>query len=96
MTTFNEKLWRWRDFKDQSARVWVTVGGISVIAAIVLIFFYLLYVVLPIFNSAEIEKLAEYPVFSAESRTLYLDLEEQGLVEFTTRPIEPGSEPWVV
>ena len=37
----------WREFKDRAARYGVAFGGLSVIFAIVLIFFYLLHVVLP-------------------------------------------------
>ncbi len=78
VTTFNEKLWRWRNFKDVSARFWVGIGGISVIAAICLIFFYLLAVVLPIFQSAEIHREVSYTTVNPELKTLLLDLEEQG------------------
>mgnify|MGYP001820078872 CR=1 FL=1 len=50
----------WREFKDRVARYGVAMGGVSVIFAIVLIFFYLLYVVLPLFYGAEIHTKAEY------------------------------------
>ena len=40
---------QWRMFKDKVAKHSITVGGISIIIAISLIFFYLLYVVLPLF-----------------------------------------------
>ena len=40
---------KWRLVKDSLARYGVIVGGLGVIVAIVLIFFYLLYVVLPLF-----------------------------------------------
>lgn len=52
----------WREFKDRTARYGVAVGGVSVIFAIVLIFFYLLYVVLPLFNGADIETETNYQV----------------------------------
>ncbi len=45
----------WRELKDRIARYGVATGGVSVIFAILLIFFYLLYVVLPLFNGAEID-----------------------------------------
>ena len=51
---------RWREIKDRLARYGVASGGMMVIFAIVLIFFYLLYVVLPLFSGAEIETHAEY------------------------------------
>ena len=74
-----------RSYKDKVAEVGVGVGGISVIVAILLIFLYLLYEVLPLFKSASVEPVAEYPVpatsVRAESaRTLYLATEEQGEV----------------
>ena len=50
----------WREFKDRLARYGVAAGGMMVIFAIVLIFFYLLYVVFPLFNGAAIETHAEY------------------------------------
>jgi phosphate transport system permease protein len=51
---------RWREIKDHAARYYIAFGGISVIVAIVLIFFYLLYVVIPLFRSAQIEPVAQY------------------------------------
>ena len=44
-----------RAFKDKTASVGIAFGGISVIIAILLIFFYLLYEVAPLFHSAEIK-----------------------------------------
>ena len=61
----------WRELKDSLARYGVAAGGVSVIFAIVLIFFYLLYVVLPLFQGAELtveqtyEVAIEQPVYSA-------------------------------
>lgn len=70
---------RRRMAKDAFARHAVAVGGLSVIFAIVLIFFYLLFVVLPLFQSADVEKRASYSVPGATSdETLYLAMEEQG------------------
>jgi phosphate transport system permease protein len=83
---------QWRLLKDSVARWGVGLGGVSVIIAIVLIFFYLLYVVFPLFAPASAEKIAQYslPAVGAESiaeegkssishepHTLYLSLEEQ-------------------
>ncbi len=62
--------------KDKLARHGVAIGGIGVIIAIVLIFFYLLYVVFPLFVPASIEKIAAYPM-PGEGKTLGLDIEEQ-------------------
>jgi len=67
---------RWRMLKDKLASRGVAVGGISVIIAIVLIFFYLLYVVFPLFIPASSDKVAAYGL-PGEGKTLALDIEEQ-------------------
>ena len=68
-----------RNFKDHAARYSIAMGGISVIVAITLIFFYLLYEVAPLFESASAEAVAEYPVPAKElGSTLYIATEEQG------------------
>jgi len=66
-----------RALKDRLARGFVSVGGISIIVAILLIFFYLLQVVVPMFESAEISERKQYTV-PGEGKTLVLGLEEQG------------------
>ncbi|MBE9564351.1 MAG: ABC transporter permease subunit [Proteobacteria bacterium] len=68
-----------RALKDRVARYFVASGGISVIIAILLIFFYLLYVVVPMFGSAEIEESVSYTA-PGEGKTLHLGLEEQGTI----------------
>ncbi|ABZ77381.1 binding-protein-dependent transport systems inner membrane component [Shewanella halifaxensis HAW-EB4] len=50
-----------RAIKDKAAQIGVTVGGTMVFVALLLIFFYLLYVIKPIFDSADVT-----PVVSAE------------------------------
>jgi len=67
---------RWRMLKDRMARHGVAFGGISVIIAIVLIFFYLLYVVFPLFIPASSEAVADYAM-PGEGQTLYMAMEEQ-------------------
>ncbi|HEB82319.1 MAG TPA: ABC transporter permease subunit [Gammaproteobacteria bacterium] len=69
--------YRIRAFKDTLARYLVTLGGISILFAILLIFFYLFYVVLPLFESAEIHQESSF-VAPGEGKTLYIGLEEQG------------------
>lgn len=64
----------WREFKDRAARYGVAMGGVSVIFAIVLIFFYLLYVVMPLFYGAEMVKKADYTV--AKNNAVHLALNE--------------------
>jgi phosphate transport system permease protein len=68
-----------RAIKDRLAKYFIGIGGISVIFAIVLIFFYLLYVVIPMFESAEMHESATYNV-PGEGQTLHLGLEELGQI----------------
>ncbi len=68
-----------RALKDRMARYFVATGGISVIVAILLIFFYLLYVVIPMFGSAEIKEITTYTA-PGEGKTIHLGLEEQGTI----------------
>ena len=75
-----------RALKDRLARYFVSLGGVSVIIAILLIFFYLLYVVVPMFESAEVNESQSYAA-PGEGKTLLLGLEEQGgmAVRFTDK-----------
>jgi len=69
---------KWRHVKDVATRWLMAFGGIGVIATIVLIAFYLLYVVVPMFKSAEIESISTYSVPSESAgRTLVYAIEEQ-------------------
>ncbi len=72
---------RWRLLKDSIARYGVIVGGLSVIIAVVLIFFYLLYVVFPLFLPASANSISQYDVpEAAQGKTVLLDMEEQNKV----------------
>jgi len=72
---------RWRRIKDEIAQYGVIAGGLGVIGAIVLIFFYLLYVVLPLFLAAEAHSVTSYNVPAPQSgKTLLLANEEQNEV----------------
>lgn len=82
---------RWRQFKDRAATATITGGGVAVLFAILLIFFYLLYEILPLFKSASIEKVGDYslnssaaPLFLAmeEQAEVGLRVDNQGLAEF--------------
>lgn len=80
---------QWRLLKDTLARYGVIAGGLGVIVAIVLIFFYLLYVVLPLFEEAEIKKIAEFELpGKASGKTVFLSSEEQN--EVAVRLTENG------
>lgn len=84
----NDARRRLRTLKDRGARYTVTVGGIGVIIAIVLIFFYLLQVVLPLFKPASITAGTAFELPGASSRTLHLSLDEQS--EIAARYTETG------
>lgn len=69
---------QWRGMKDVATRYLMALGGISVIIAIVLIAFYLLYVVIPMFRPATMTPVAAYPApGDARAATLLYALEEQ-------------------
>lgn len=64
---------------DNFARYGIGFGGLSVIMAIVLIFFYLLWVVLPIFSAAEVHTNESFITSSLESgNTILIAPEESG------------------
>ena len=72
---------KWRLLKDAFARYAVVLGGLGVIAAIVLIFFYLLYVVMPLFAPASVAAITQYEVPDKTSgNTVLLETEEQNEV----------------
>jgi phosphate transport system permease protein len=72
---------RWRLAKDSLARFGVIAGGLSVIVALVLIFFYLLYVVIPLFKPASAEATNHYALpEQTAGKTVLLDIEEQNEV----------------
>ncbi|MBB6056033.1 ABC transporter permease subunit [Tolumonas osonensis] len=67
---------RKRRAKDRLASVGVTTGGILVLVALLLIFFYLLYVVKPIFSGASLEPAASLQV-PVQGTTAMLGTDEQ-------------------
>ncbi|WP_110969801.1 ABC transporter permease subunit [Pseudomonas huaxiensis] len=74
---------RLRAFKDRLTRWYVLVGGLAVLAAITLIFFYLAYVVVPLFQGATLtSKKALEPTWLQQDagKPLMIALEEQNLV----------------
>ncbi|WP_127471268.1 ABC transporter permease subunit [Thiomicrorhabdus aquaedulcis] len=73
---FDKRIKR-RNLKDTIAAVGITVGGISVIFAVLLIMFFLVYVVGPLFISASVEKANQYTVpGGASEKTLYYAMDE--------------------
>ena len=71
----------WRKAKDSLTNVTITAGGLGVLLAILLIFFYLFYEIYPLFESAELEKQQGYELAEVGHRdTLFLAMEEQAEV----------------
>lgn len=69
---------RWRSIKDILARYGVIIGGLGILGAIILIFFYLLYVVYPLFIEASATSVSTYQVPEQTlGKTLFLGIEEQ-------------------
>ena len=67
-----------RKIKDKLAGISIGIGGSSVILAISLIFFYLLYEVAPLFENAEMQAVASYDIpESDQGQSLYYAIEEQ-------------------
>ncbi|MBY5980097.1 ABC transporter permease subunit [Ferrimonas balearica] len=64
-----------RRIKDKLAELGITIGGIMVLVALILIFVYLLYVVAPTFRGASIESRAEMAPLS-QAQTVKLGLDE--------------------
>ncbi len=81
------RLRSYRRFKDRLASAAVGIGGLSVIVAIMLIFIYLLYEVMPLFYAADIkpwqhqgQAVEPYARPGADVPTWYLTAEEQAEV----------------
>lgn len=72
-----ERRYRSRALFDSAIRVAVNVGGVGVIIAISLIFFYLLWVVLPMFRPATVEERATLPVDTAFEVAPFVGSEDQ-------------------
>jgi phosphate transport system permease protein len=73
----------WRRFKDRSATAVVSSGGAGVLLAILLIFFYLIYEILPLFSSADMTRSGSFHVAaSGDTPISYMAVEEQGEVAF--------------
>lgn len=68
---------KYRHFKDKFASVSIAVGGLSVIAAVLLIFLYLLYEVMPLFRSASMTQVSEFRLAGDMAPVLHLAVEER-------------------
>ncbi len=71
---------RLRAVKDIAARAVVSIGGIAVIVAIALIFFYLVQVVLPLLKPASMAGAGAYALPGPGDRTLHLAIEERAIL----------------
>ena len=74
---------RWRSRKDMIAKRLIGLGGLMVIAAVLLILFYLLYVVMPLFLPAKMSQttIGDGQLLGKDS-SVFLSLEEQQQVAF--------------
>ncbi|MFC1719983.1 ABC transporter permease subunit [Pseudomonadota bacterium] len=74
----SERFHLWRSRKDRVVRWLIATGGVSVIWAVVLIFFYLLWVVYPLFMPAKshLVELQSVPGWK-DTTPVYLSIEEQ-------------------
>jgi phosphate transport system permease protein len=80
-TATSDRYQRWRLVKDKLVARCVVAGGLSIILAVVLIFFYLLYVVFPILLPSHAEAVGRYDVPErALGNTVFLSMEEQNEV----------------
>lgn len=73
---FKRRIFR-RRLKDHGAKYGISVGGIGIIFAVFLIMFFLLYVVLPMFVPATMEKRAEFSVpGGSDVKTLHYAIDD--------------------
>ncbi|MFT5236322.1 MAG: phosphate transport system permease protein [Shewanella sp.] len=68
---------RRRAITDKLTQVGVTIGGTMVFVALLLIFFYLLYVVKPIFDGAEVKPVINVDLFDDATPALMVGSDEQ-------------------
>lgn len=69
---------KFRHFKDKLAAVLIAIGGLGVIAAVLVIFLYLIYEVLPLFRGASIQEVSEFQVDLRDNvDVLHLAVEER-------------------
>lgn len=88
-TPASRRLRQRRMLQDKFAAGGIAVGGVSVIIAVVMIFFYLLYEVAPLFQPASVEPwqvkgapMVPYSTPGSDAATRYLAVEEQAEIGF--------------
>lgn len=81
LSVTQQRLGQWRKTKDRLTNIVITSGGMGVLVAILSIFFYLLYEIVPLFESASIDPISSYSLPGLTSaKPLYLAMEEQAEV----------------
>ena len=71
-----------RAFKDKATQIGVSIGGTMVFVALLLIFFYLLYVIKPIFDSATVEPVTTVTYDQPAQPSLMVGSDEQNEVMY--------------
>lgn len=78
LSVTQQRLGQWRQTKDRLTNAVITSGGMGVLVAILSIFFYLLYEIVPLFESASIDPVSSYELSDVTyAQPLYLAMEEQ-------------------
>lgn len=72
---------QFRRVKDKMTRLGVTAGGIFVLVTLVLIFFYLLYVIVPIFSSVSVKAQQQF-LAPLSGQTAYLGIDESNTLAY--------------
>jgi phosphate transport system permease protein len=72
-----------RLIKDRLMRYAITAGGGSVFGALILIFFYLAWISLPLFSAAEIKVDSEITELTGTSRPVFMSVDKSGQHVFT-------------
>ncbi|MEM7465509.1 MAG: phosphate ABC transporter permease [Pseudomonadota bacterium] len=83
-TAGKQRLRQWRMLKNRLFGTTMAVGGISVIVAILLIFFYLFWVVVPLFVPPKVDaaKTFSLPLNVSDNPVVHLSLEEYAEIAF--------------
>ena len=90
-----------RQLKNTLAQWLITLGGISVLFTLVLIFLYLLYVIQPIFESAKIEPVGQFEISTTaptiatgvdELKEIAFQINQDGIIDFYQLVKSPAYE----
>ncbi len=72
-----ERRMRIRDLKDKTLGIGISFGGVAVIAAVLLIMFFLIYVVTPLFSDAKMAEVNQFSVpGGVQEQTLHYSIDE--------------------